>query len=310
MQTMREYLIEQLGQDCFDSRNEFRFQLPLESGNCEALFDPYNERLKVFGITGRKFRRGNLIPELTDPGEVFGAYSKLIIYAYPGDKEIWHSLGFALEGNIRGYFTDSSPAMIWTAYLDHERGKHPVQNEHVKIVETARAKWRVKTTLKNRYTCEVVSEGSASEVSNILKKLFKDYPTPISSRRIKELIRTEKSLFRCVRDREGRIVAIASAEIDHGRMNAELTDCATLPDERRKGHMAYILRKLERDIHQRYGIANIYTLARAGEPAINCTFAKLGYIYTGRLFNNCRMPDGWESMNIWCKPQKKKEKLD
>jgi hypothetical protein len=34
---------------------------------------------------------------------------------------------------------------------------------------------------------------------------------------------------------------------------------------------------------------------------VNCAFAKLGYKYTGRLVNNCRMPTGWESMNVWCK---------
>ena len=56
--------------------------------------------------------------------------------------------------------------------------------------------------------------------------------------------------------------------------------------------------------HEQYitgRIHDLYTLARADEVGMNCVFAKLGYAYTGRLVNNCRMPNGWESMNIWCK---------
>ena len=57
----------------------------------------------------------------------------------------------------------------------------------------------------------------------------------------------------------------------------------------------------ENDIADLYGITDLYTLARADEIGMNCVFRKLGYDFCGRLVNNCRMPNGWESMNVWCK---------
>jgi len=300
MDTMRELLIDELGPSCFDSRDVFNLEIPFERGSYDAVFDPYNERLELFGISGKDLRRSGLAPLITGPECVSGAYTKLTVYAYPGEIDIWHSLWFALEGSILGFFDDSSNAVIWTAYQDDERKKRPFQAEHSKIMENARSKPLIRPSLKKGYSCELVSDGDATEVSNLLKKLFVDYPTPISSKRIKDLIRSEKCLFMCIRSRDGKMVAVASAEIDHGRQHAELTDCATIQKEQRKGHMTYILSMLERDLEELYGITNLYSLTRAGEKGINFTFAKLGYVYTGRLFNNCRMPDGWESMNIWC----------
>ena len=80
-----------------------------------------------------------------------------------------------------------------------------------------------------------------------------------------------------------------------------MTDCATRPDQRGGGHMAYLLHRLAQDVRKERGITDLYTLARADEVGMNCVFGKLGYVYTGRLVNNCRMPNGWESMNVWCK---------
>jgi putative beta-lysine N-acetyltransferase len=306
MNAIREYLIDQLGQDCFESNSVFKLEIPFEKGSCEAVFDPYNHRLKLFGISGRDFRKGNISAVLTGSKCVSGAYSKLIVYAYPGDNDIWHRHGFTMEGTIIGFFADSSDAVIWSVYQDSKREKNPLQIEHGKKMETARSKNTVKPSLRKGYSCKLVEEGDSTEVSNLLKKTFKEYPSPISSRRIKALIRTERTLFRCVSNRDGKIVAAASAEIDHERKNAELTDCATSKNERGKGFMVYILAELEKDLEEIYRITDVYTLARAGEQSINNSFAKLGYIYTGRLFNNCRMPDGWESMNIWCRPTKDK----
>ncbi len=300
MNTIREYITDQLGPECFESREVFNLDLTFQDQTFDAVFDPYNERLKLFGISGKDLRRSGLAPLITGPKCVSGAYTKLTVYAYPGDKNIWYSLCFALEGSISGFFDDSSNAVIWAAYQDDEREKRPLQVEHSKIMENARSKPLIRPSLTKGYSCELVTDRDSTEISNLLRQTFEDYPTPISSRRIKELIRSEQSLFRCIRARDGKMVAVASAEIDHGRQNAELTDCATLPKEQRKGHMVYILSMLETDMKELYGITSVYSLTRAGETGINYTFAKLGYLYTGRLFNNCRMPDGWESMNIWC----------
>jgi putative beta-lysine N-acetyltransferase len=134
-----------------------------------------------------------------------------------------------------------------------------------------------------------------------MARTFKDYPTPISPDQISAAIHERTSHFRIVRDSTGALVACASAEIHHTRRSAELTDCATREDQRGKGLMSYILHALEEDLASDFSITDVYTIARAYEPGMNCSFAKLGYRYTGRLVNNCRMPDGFESMNVWCR---------
>lgn len=303
MESIREYLVKELGEGCLESDEDYELSIPLNDGKeCEAVFDPKNRRLKLYGITGSQFRRSIYRALLMGAKCVAGTYSKLIVYGYPGEKNLWHKIGLSFEGTILGFFEDSTNAVIWTAYQDHERELSPLQTEHIKKIEIARLKKVVRPVLRRGYSCKLATPGESTRISKILKKTFGEYPTPMGSRYIKKKIRSEGSLFRLIRNPDDEIVAVASAEIDHKRNSAELTDCATLVKEQRKGHMVYILKKLEEDLEKTYGITDIYSLARAGELSINCTFAKLGYLYTGRLFNNCWMPDGWESMNIWCKP--------
>ena len=47
---------------------------------------------------------------------------------------------------------------------------------------------------------------------------------------------------------EGEIVSAASAEINHFYHNAEMTDCATLPEHRQFGLMKHLLIKLEEEL--------------------------------------------------------------
>jgi RimJ/RimL family protein N-acetyltransferase len=65
--------------------------------------------------------------------------------------------------------------------------------------------------------------------------------------------------------------------------------------------MIHLLHRLEDDMFGDFGIRDLYTLARADEVGMNRALARLGYAYTGRLVNDCRMPNGWESLNVWCK---------
>ena len=155
-------------------------------------------------------------------------------------------------------------------------------------------------TLTSEFTSEIARVEDSGEIAQLLDQTFEDYPTPISQEVVAEQIAEELNLFRVVRTLEGDMAAVASAEMDHQRGSAEMTDCATRPDFRGQGLMAYILRTLERDVYRRHDISDLYTIARADEVGMNCVFSKLGYSFEGRLVNNCRMPNGWESMNVWC----------
>jgi putative beta-lysine N-acetyltransferase len=151
------------------------------------------------------------------------------------------------------------------------------------------------------YLSELAWGENARDIARLLRSTFSEYPDSLEEADIQRSIRRRDKLFRLIWLEGGPLVSVASAEVDRRRLCVEMTDCATRPDHRGRGLMAYLLSQLEQDVLRWTGIVHLYTLARAGETGMNCVFSKLGYGYAGRLVNNCRMPTGWESMNIWSK---------
>lgn len=272
-----------------------------DAGREGAVCDPRNRRVKLYGF-GREDLHG---PELARWRDGLTTcpdlYTKLTVYSRSDDEAAWVAAGWLYEGAILGFFRDGAPAHLWAMYGDEARSDAPRDAEHDAIVETAAAKEPVTPSLASGSFCHRADAAGAGAVAAIMGEVFPDYPTPITRGIIAEQIASGANIFRFIVGEDGRLAASASAEIDHARRCAELTDCATRPEERGRGHMAYLLHRLARDLEQEQGITDLYTLARADEPGMNCVFGKLGFRYTGRLINNCRMPNGWESMNIWCR---------
>lgn len=271
------------------------------TGPKEVVLDPPNRRVKVLGLP---------YADLDDPliqGLVAGLtedvtpMTKLTIYAPPEEELDWIRQGFLREGTINGFFADGVAAHLWARYSDDGRDEAPRDGEHDQIVALAGAKEPGEPVKPEGFTCRVATEDDAPALATLLAATFSDYPTPLDAESLRSDIAGGHRRFRLLVDAEGLIAAAASAEIDHKRRSAEMTDCATNPDQRGRGLMSYILRALEIDLVRDHGIQDVYTLARADEPGMNCVFSKLGYSYTGRLVNNCRMPNGWESMNVWCR---------
>jgi putative beta-lysine N-acetyltransferase len=275
------------------------FEAP--SGSHDAVLDPHNRRLKLYGLAPDD--AGRLDPEAViaglggDPARC----TKVTVYARPEGAGTWRAAGWRNEGTIRGYFPDGADTVLWARYTDPERAVEARADEHRRTVELARSKEPAAPRLPQGYSSGPAAPEDAAEIGALMGAVFADYPSSLAPGHLARLIETGSSRFRWVRDGSGTMVAVASAEIDRARRNAEMTDCATLPRERGGGLMVWILRALERDLAREEGITDLYTLARADEIGMNCAFAKLGYAYTGCLVNNCRMPNGWESMNIWCR---------
>lgn len=275
-------------------------EFALPGAECPAILDPYNRRLKVYDIGAQE-----LGASLTDCAGVSvdtPVIGKVTAYALPGEEQTWEDMGFRQEAVIRGFYQDGIDAHLWAAYPNPNRvdcDKEPIHQAGVAIAE-AKTPLEV-ASLPNGFECRLAEPADAVEIAELMTRIFPVYPTPIEEGLIEEQIRTRSNLFRVVEDPHGEFVALASAEIDHDRSSAEMTDCATRPDMRGRGFMAHILSRLEQDLMQLFQLTDLYTIARADEIGMNCVFSKLGYDFTGRLINNCRMPNGWESMNVWCK---------
>jgi putative beta-lysine N-acetyltransferase len=142
-------------------------------------------------------------------------------------------------------------------------------------------------------------EADIPEISALYEKVFKTYPIPLNQPQYVELLMDKDYLFMVI-THEGTNISCALADINYQLSNAEITDCASLPEYRGQGLMFAVIGALEKEVQSR-GIKCLYSIARALSPGMNTVFKKLGYTYTGRLVNNCNIFGKFEDMNLWVK---------
>jgi putative beta-lysine N-acetyltransferase len=130
-------------------------------------------------------------------------------------------------------------------------------------------------------------------------KVFKIYPTPMNNPEYVKKCMKGGTVF-YIFYYEGEIISAASAEINAFYHNAEITDCATLPEHRQHGLMKHLIAKLEEHLVS-HEIYCIYSLARSLSFGMNGALHQHGYSYRGRLANNCYIFDKLEDMNLWVK---------
>ncbi|MBN1459396.1 MAG: GNAT family N-acetyltransferase [Armatimonadetes bacterium] len=280
-----------------------QFALPSREGDplTEVILDPHNARVKLLGVTATSLAEGALSAVQAAWSEHPGSFTKLTACAPAGEDRRWRGLGFRREAIIRGFFADGAPAHLWASYANLARAANPRRSSQDEIVKLAAGKEPRDVQLPAGYRDAPAGERWTGAIAQLLGQTFSQYPSSLRESDLRARIHTGSSVFRVIFDEGGELAAVASAEIDHRRKHAEMTDCATRPSKRGQGLMSYLLASLERELWEQLRIGDLYTLARAEEVGMNRVFARLGYVYTGRLTNNCRMPGGWESMNVWCK---------
>ncbi len=272
-------------------------------GSTLSTFDFHNHRIKLYDITADRFIGSEPGQEVVEELEKGKQFSKLTLYTLdpPGTQDkSWKEAGFRMEGVIRSFYADDSDAVLWARYSDQKRAVEPQENEHEKVLEIARTKTEAVLVVPGEFRMRRAVADDAEPISALLQDVFTEYPSETSAEHLAKHIATQRSVFHIVEAEDRTLVAAVSAELDVRRRNAEITDCVTRPDARGKGLSTAAVLALQKDLKSRYRIDHAYSLARAGEVGINCVFHRLGYEYTGRLVNNCRMPEGWESMNVWC----------
>jgi putative beta-lysine N-acetyltransferase len=137
------------------------------------------------------------------------------------------------------------------------------------------------------------------DMAALYRKVFKTYPYPIfDPGYLKDTMEDNIAYFgvHC----GGKLVAVASGEMNKAYENAEMTDFAIDPDYRGRGFAKHLLKATEEDMEKR-GIKTLYTIARAPSLPMNCTFAAMGYIFGGTLVSNTQIAGTIESMNVWHK---------
>lgn len=257
-----------------------------------------NQRVRVLDYQAKDLARlARALVDLTRERQL----SKVFVKAHPEHAGGLSAHGFMREATITGFFAGGD-AVVMSHFLTDERSRSSAdraeQERLVELLETPVP--RLSLTLPHAYTCGVASAGDADELARLYKEVFGSYPFPIFDPAYLKRVMKTHVVFRIVRDGQGRLVAAASAEMNEPLRNAEMTDFATLPDQRGKRLAMFLLEGLELEMADR-GIDNLYTLARSSIFGMNKVFHHLGYGYTGRLIKNCHIGGAFEDMLCWCK---------
>lgn len=254
--------------------------------------DEFNKRLRIDDYSG-------------DASEVFlmvqksckSWVEKIIIKSRKSELTFFESKGYHREAFIKGYFKGEDMFFL-VKYFTTARSSNVAQVEESKIIESI-LKESLPSALPDISSVEVATEQDAEELTQLYAATFKVYPTPIGERGYVLKTMKEGTIYVLIRE-NGKVVSAASAEVVHYLFNAELTDCATLPETQGKGHMKKLLLKLE-EILKTNGVHCLYTIARSSSHSMNKAFHQLHYTFGGMMINNCYIYSGLEDMNVWFK---------
>ncbi|MEW4284783.1 putative beta-lysine N-acetyltransferase [Priestia koreensis] len=262
----------------------------------EYVCDHFNKRLRIDDYRGNVLL---VIEEMLKEREKH-QYEKLIFKSKFEHISSFISNGFQLEALIPDYFNGST-AYFMTQYFETARHQTEKWIEEDQIIQSVK---RLPLSLdlialSSSYVKGFATVDDANELASLYQTVFEIYPAPLHHPNYVKGLLEEGAVFAIIRH-NNRIISAASAEVNETYHNAELTDCATLPEYRKHGLMKHLLVALEENLASRQ-IFCVYTIARSLSFGMNAAFYQLGYEYYGRLTNNCFIFDKLEDMNVWTK---------
>jgi putative beta-lysine N-acetyltransferase len=265
--------------------------LKFPSGFADIYQDPYSNRIRIDNYGGSvehvldEIR--NFIPAWTE---------KIIFKSRSCDRKYFESENYVMEARIPGYFSGEEMYFL-VCYLKPERAQGTVVFQGVPFTDFAMEAKLNQTIASDNVTSLLSSDADA--IAEIFGQVFQYYPTPMHQPAYVKETMEQGTIYFGIKH-SGKLVSVASAEVNYKFSNAELTDCASLPECAGRGYMQDILQTVQTELLNR-NIFCHYTLARAGQPGINKVFFKLGFDYCGILKQNCRIGTGLEDMSVWVK---------
>jgi len=272
---------------------ETRFGALLQHG-------PFSRRIYLMKMGDADPRK---LPDQLDALAREHGYTKIFAKLPRGSEGEFVANGYRVEASVPGFYRGETDALFLARYLDPARAESPEAGEIDRIVELASAKPAIAPPpLSAEFTLRACTCDDVAEMAEIYREVFPTYPFPIHDPAwLLETMESHIDYFG-VEDAQqgGRLVALASSEMDLDGLNVEMTDFATLPEFRGRNLALHLLAEMEEAMRQK-GMRTAYTIARAVSPGMNITFAKAGYKFSGTLVNNTNISGGIESMNVWYK---------
>lgn len=273
------------------------FEIEGEGYKVKVFFDYYNKRLKIADYDASDYtamiRRLAWLSEAND-------FDKIFVKAKKDDFQIFLSHGYLMEGVLRYYF-EGNDAYVLSRFSSSARASSSDLLEEAKLIEDLIYHSEPGDIRSMDQDINIIraTEEHIPLLAAIYRSVFETYPSPLTN---PDYIKStmDRNLIYRMAVRGDSALAVASADMDSKHSNAEMTDCATVPEAQGKGLMQHLLTYLEQDLKDE-GIITAYTLARGMSVGMNRSFFKLGYEFSGRLINNCDIFGHFEDMNIWVK---------
>lgn len=225
-------------------------------------------------------------------------YGKLFTKAPPRAAAWLANRGYVEEARIPGYFRREQDVVFMSRFCDPQRAQSEDADAIRGILERCPRDDR-RRRLPEGYALRLASLEDAPRMAALYREVFPSYPFPIHDPAyLAETMATHVRYF--LVETQGKLVALASGELDAEAWAAEMTDFATHPSQRGKGLASSLLYSVEQTLVAE-GVMTGYTIARAVSEGMNRTFARGGYAFGGTLVNNTQISGRIESMNVWHK---------
>lgn len=267
----------------------------IEEGLYTVTNDPFNKRIRVDDYYGNINRIVRTMEKIAADEQ----YGKIIIKARQEDVVLFLSIGYVLEAIVDHYFSGNNMYFL-CKFLQSERRNSDVWHEEDELLENILSSKLIDSKQSSHeYSLVKCTENDAEQLADLYKTVFKVYPVPMNNPMYIKKCMREGSVFLAY-EHDGKMISAVSAEVNQKYRNAEITDCATLPDYRKFKLMQFLIARLEDELRSRR-IYCLYSIARANSYGMNAVFHRLHYMYRGRLANNCYIFEDIEDMNVWVK---------
>ena len=240
-----------------------------------------------------------IIPELSRLARKNG-YGKILAKVSESLSENFRRAGYRTEARIPDFFKNGDAVLFMSLFVNPERTE---EQRPVAVEESlaAVAETPAERSKDGAEAADVVECGpdDAAEMSRLYRQVFSTYPFPIHNPSFLIRAMAGDTRFFSIRE-EGRIAALGSCEMDPENGTVEMTDFAVSRQSRGKGLAGRLLVRMEAAMAD-CGMRVAYTISRSVSPAMNITFKKGGYRFSGALKNNTHISGRIESMWVWYK---------
>lgn len=228
-------------------------------------------------------------------------YSKLFCKVPKNIAPLFFANGFILEAYIPKFYANRNDVFFVSKFPDSDRLLAVEKNQLLRFKQLLSEKHELKDLKKNtsEYLVRKLTKSDVEQITKIYLEVFESYPFPIYDPEYILKTMAENVHYFGV-EKEGRLVALASSEVDPVGENAEMTDFATLQNHGGNNLAGLLLSAMEEEM-KKQNIKTLYTIARLNSIPMNKTFLRFEYEYSGTLVKNTNISGKIESMNIYYK---------